>query len=429
MSKPKWTPIKVRLGEIRAWSDNPRLSTKAQALRIIESENKFGQPVPFLLMPMDGNKYPLIDGHQRLAAWLTAYGDDYAMDAMVSDRALTEDEHKEMVITLHTGATGSWDWNALSSWDAGELQGWGMDTDALKDWNNDANNLKELLAAEVETVDAEPQIDRAEELLEKWGVETGDLWHIGEHRLICGDCTDKATVERLMDWEKADILFSSPPYNQGNSSGDLATNRKGSVKLYEEFADDMSAEDYRELIFGCLEKSLSIMGDVHSVVWNVSYNAKSRDDYGIILFSERNPFSIFETIVWDKGGALNIGHSGIYSRRCELVFVMSAGDKYRTSHKEGETRWNYWSFSKEAQTKEHRAAFPLAFAEHSIKEFSFDDDICYEPFCGTGTTMVASQNLSRRCYAAEIAPKYVAVCLERMAQAFPELQIYKADTP
>jgi hypothetical protein len=186
MSKPKWSPIKVKLGQIKAWENNPRMSTKAQAQRIIQSERKFGQPVPFLLMPQVDGLYPLLDGHQRLAAWFTVYGADYEMDAMVSDRALTEDEHKEMVITLHTGATGSWDWNQLSGWAAGDLQAWGMDADALRGWNNDASNLKELLTAEVETVDAEPQIDRAAELLEKWQVKTGDLWQIGEHRLLCG---------------------------------------------------------------------------------------------------------------------------------------------------------------------------------------------------------------------------------------------------
>ena len=126
------------------------MSTKAQAQRIIASERKFGQPVPFLLAPEVDGRFLLYDGHQRLAAWFTVYGADYEMDAMVSDRALTEAEHKELIITLHTGATGSWNWDALSSWSAGDLQEWGMNGDALKGWNNDANNLKEMLGAEGE---------------------------------------------------------------------------------------------------------------------------------------------------------------------------------------------------------------------------------------------------------------------------------------
>jgi len=166
MSKPKWTPRRVRLGQIQAWAGNPRMSTKAQAQRIIASEKKFGQPVPFLLAPEADGRFLLYDGHQRLSAWLTIYGADYEMDAMVADRPLTDDEHKELIITLHTGATGSWDWNALSGWDAPQLQEWGMDADALKGWNNDALNLREML-------DAEDVIPTLDELKERYG-ETGE---------------------------------------------------------------------------------------------------------------------------------------------------------------------------------------------------------------------------------------------------------------
>jgi hypothetical protein len=164
MTKPKWTPIRVRLGQIQAWEQNPRMSTKAQAQRIIASEKKFGQPVPFLLMPEVNGRFPLLDGHQRLSAWFTVYGAEYEMDAMVSDRALTDDERREMVITLHTGATGSWNWDALAGWNAGELQAWGMDADALKGWNNDALNLREMLGVE------EIEKTKADEIPEQYAI-------------------------------------------------------------------------------------------------------------------------------------------------------------------------------------------------------------------------------------------------------------------
>lgn len=192
----------------QSMGQKPRMSTKAQAQRIIASERKFGQPVPFLISP----DFLLYDGHQRLSAWFTVYGADYEMDAMQSDRPLSEDEHKELVIVLHTGATGSWNWDALSGWSAGDLQEWGMNADALKGWNNDANNLKELLTAEVEPVDAEPQIDRAAELAEKWQTASGQLWKLGDHRLLIGDCTVRENVERLMGGERADMMLTDPPY-------------------------------------------------------------------------------------------------------------------------------------------------------------------------------------------------------------------------
>ena len=120
--KLKWIPTRVKLGQMKAWEGNPRMSTKAQAKRIIDSEKTFGQPVPFILNPLKDGMYPLLDGHQRLAAWFTVYGAEHVMDAMVADRPLTEAEHKELIITLHTGATGSWNWETLGSWSAGDLQ-------------------------------------------------------------------------------------------------------------------------------------------------------------------------------------------------------------------------------------------------------------------------------------------------------------------
>jgi hypothetical protein len=255
--KPKWTPIKVRLGQIKAWDGNPRMSTKAQAQRIINSERTFGQPVPFLLAPEQDGKFLLYDGHQRLSAWFTVYGADHVMDAMVADRPLTEAEHKELIITLHTGATGSWNWETLGNWSAADLQEWGMNGDTLKAWNNDANNLKELLKSETaEPVDAEPQIDRAAELQEKWQTASGQLWQLGEHRLLIGDCTVRENVDRLMGGEMADMVFTDPPFgnNKGYGRGQLG------VRYIE-------GDQNTDILFKLPEIIDSVLDGSFSVVW------------------------------------------------------------------------------------------------------------------------------------------------------------------
>ena len=88
-----------------------------------------------------------------------------------------------------------------------------MDSDTLTNWQRDVTALGNLLASEeAESADAEPQIDRAAALQEKWQVKPGDLWRIGEHKLACGDCTDKAVVERVMGGEKASLVVTDPPY-------------------------------------------------------------------------------------------------------------------------------------------------------------------------------------------------------------------------
>lgn len=102
---------------------------------------------------------------------------------------------------------------------------------------------------------------------------------------------------------------------------------------------------------------------------------------------------------------------------------MSVGEKYRTSQKYGDCRWNYWETTKINQLENHKATFPIEFAENAIKEFSMEGDIIIEPFAGSGTTMVAGHQLGRKCFAIEISPEYCSIILRRMKKLDPSLEI------
>jgi hypothetical protein len=144
MSDILWTNVRVRLGDLKPWASNPRQSSKAQARRLLASFEKFGQVQTVAIDP-DCN---VLDGHQRLSALLTIHGDGYELDARQSNRALTDAERRELVVSLHAGAVGSWDWNAISGWNSEELQSWGMDGDLLRNWNLDALNLREMIGSD-----------------------------------------------------------------------------------------------------------------------------------------------------------------------------------------------------------------------------------------------------------------------------------------
>ena len=128
-----WQPCTVKLSDLRPWADNPRMSTKKQAQRLLDSWTRFGQVQAIAIGP-DNEVY---DGHQRLSALLTVHGNGYTVDARRCSRALSDEERRALVVTLHAGAVGSWDWDALSGWDAGELQQWGFDGDTLTNWQKD----------------------------------------------------------------------------------------------------------------------------------------------------------------------------------------------------------------------------------------------------------------------------------------------------
>jgi len=146
--KITWTNTSVKLGDLKPWADNPKLSTKAQAKRILDSWQKFGQVMTVAVSPT----LDVYDGHQRLSVLLTLYGADYVVDARQASRHLSDEERRAMVLAL-TNATGSWNWNALSGWHVEELKQGGMEWDTLQGWNHDANNLREMLNSDVQPID------------------------------------------------------------------------------------------------------------------------------------------------------------------------------------------------------------------------------------------------------------------------------------
>ena len=139
-----WANCQVTLGELQPWADNPRLSSKRQAQRILDSWRKFGQVQTFAIGPSN----EVYDGHQRLSALLTVHGPSYQIDARRCSRELSEVERRALAIALHAGAVGSWNWDNLANWDAGELQEWGFDSETLQNWQRDVGALGNLIGSE-----------------------------------------------------------------------------------------------------------------------------------------------------------------------------------------------------------------------------------------------------------------------------------------
>jgi hypothetical protein len=265
--------------------------------------------------------------------------------------------------------------------------------------------------------DAEPQIDKAEELREKWGVEPGQLWELGDHRLLCGDSTKKEDVERVMGGEKANLCFTSPPYNSKN--GGYKTDYKGKTKkFYNHQCDDRTEDEWVAFCDSVLCLMSSVLAtDESPVVWNVMYTANCRAGYGRSMFAGSHGLTVKETICWDKGAGFPSASQGILSRNWELVFVLSKGVKYTTSQGENEPRWAKWDIVRPKQQEEHKATFPVDLAMRAMNDFGVEGNTIYEPFCGSGTTLIAAEQLGRKCRAIEISPAYVAVALQRWADA------------
>ena len=396
----------MKLKDIKPNPNNPRVLRDDKFQKLKQSITEFPKMLSLRPMVIDENNV-VLGGNMRLRA-LQELGFTDVEEAWVKRSSdLTEEEKKRFIIADNV-AFGEWDWDTLANdWEVVDLEAWGLE---IPQFENEAEELEA----------SEDDYDVPE-----GGIQTdiviGDLFQIGEHRLLCGDSTDSDAVARLMNGEKADMVFTSPPYNSGGNSGTggYRGNDKRETKNFynkQETSDNWTKEGYFEFCISILNNISIISQDNTPILWNVMYNANSRDDYGKIIFSDLNPFTVKETIIWDKGVGMNICSTGILSRTCELIFLMSKGEKYYTNQL-NDTYWNTWRISNrqgENMKWGHGASFPVQLPSEGIEKFSKINSLIYEPFSGSGTTMVAAHQLKRRCFGMELEPKYCQVIIDRM---------------
>ena len=409
MNDLHWTNERRKLSELRPQPDNPRAIRKAEAARLNESLQQFDQFDTIAVGP-DGTVY---NGHQRVAVWQQEHGGDFEVDVRVASRALTHDEWRKLTALAHTGATGDWDWDKIAAWEPGELQAWGFDSDTLARWDDNAANLREMLAAEEEVPPEDPgaQLDRAEELREKWDVEAGQLWRLGEHRLICGDCADAEVVARLMGEEKARMVWTDPPYGVSYGAKNRYLQTIGpSDRLEDDIeGDDLSADEVGELTTGALSALVE-----HCLPGAVAYVAAPAGPLHIRFITAMNDsgFQYRHQLIWLKN-QLVFGRSDyMYKHEPILYGWLQNGAHFFEPRSNNCT---VFEFDRPRESKLHPTMKPIELVAAMTENSSDPDDCVVDPFSGSGTTLIACERLGRKCRAIEIEPKYVAVTLQRWA--------------
>jgi DNA modification methylase len=279
--------------------------------------------------------------------------------------------------------------------------------DDLNDWGLEVPNMKHELEAEDDNFEEPENIET--------DIVLGDLFEIGEHRLLCGDSTDSDAVARLMDGNKADMVFTSPPYNANAS-----VNGK---KLYENNnLDNKSEDEYLKFLDEIKDSFYTILKSKGIVCWNIMYNNNSRQSFikNVNRFIESG-LLLTETIIWKKNA---IPLTKGLSRAFEFIFIFQKDEldfSYQDKHSYNE---NVWEISNaKTQIESHKACFPVELPSNGIKLFTKENMILFEPFTGSGTTMVASHQLKRKCYGMELDPKYCQVIIDRMKKLDPTLVI------
>jgi len=405
--------LEVNKGQVEGLPKNPRFIRDDRFNALVKSIKDAPEMLKLreLIVVEHGKKFVVIGGNMRLRACKELGMETVPCKVLPADTPVAK--LREYAIKDNNGF-GEDDWDVLANeWDAEELQEWGMELPM--DW--DVEGQGDVTATEDDFDESE-----ATETVCK----RGEVWKLGEHRLMCGDSTNADDVARLMDGERADITFSSPPYNMAANGFDKAL-KSGKVNItydvregtYNEFSDALSDEEYSDLLSNSLQMGLKHSDDV---LFNIGILASSKQ--GLIEMLARNRANFCDVLVWNKNNSIPLGlpsSRGMVSHRCELIFCFNQSGNRAFSHPQwrggkwkGEmmiNRIDSKNNSDNEYAEIHHATFPVEFAAKVVEAYS--EKSVLDLFGGTGTTMIAAEQLGRKCFMMELDPLYCDVIIAR----------------
>lgn len=397
------------LRELKPYGNNARTHSRAQIKQIAKSIEKFGFNNPVLI---DDDKQ-IIAGHGRVEAAKTL--GIHAVPTVRLSHLSDADKRAYILADNKLAQKAGWDREILAI----ELQAL-VDLDfAIELTGFDMGEVDIILddAAESKDDGSGPEDEIPEALPGLAITETGDLWVLGNHRLLCGDAREDADYVKLLEGKKAEFVFTDPPYNvsiDGNVCG------LGRIH-HREFAmasGEMSQEAFTGFlttVFGRLAIHTED-GSIHDVCMDWRHIAEMMAA-GTAVYSE-----LKNLCVWNKS---NAGMGSFYRSKHELVFIWKNGSAPHINNFElgqhGRNRTNVWDFPgissmRRGRLEElamHPTVKPVAMVADAIKDCSRRGGLVLDPFCGSGTMLIAAERTGRKAYALEIDPNYVDVAVRR----------------
>lgn len=402
------------LAKLTPYARNARTHSPAQVDQIAASMREWGWTNPILV----DETGQIIAGHGRLAA---AQKLGLADAPVMVASGWTEAQKRAYVLADNKLALNSgWD-DAMLALEINDLQG--MDFD-LNLTGFTADEIAALTPVQME--DGLTDEDAVPEVPETPKTVLGDVWVLGNHRLMCGDSTSIDAVERLMDGLKADFCFTSPPYNSAISKGHK-TDRLGGTGFYNGgYSDNRTSDEYVKFNADIISTLSTVAADNFTCCYNINYNKNSPSEYIDVVHAAKQSIRLVETIVWEKAMAVSLQGDNL-TRIYEFVFVLCKG-KFKINKNRTECLRNLWKISNiGANHESHKACFPLALVEEGIKNFCPHGGKIVEPFGGTGTTAIAAEKMGCQSFVMELDPKYCDVIIKRW-QDFTGKQAVHAET-
>lgn len=392
----------AKISDIKPNPKNPRIIKDDKFKKLVVSITEFPQMLekrPLVCFTDVDGKYLVIGGNMRLKAAKEAGLKE--LPILLADD-WTEEQKNEFIIKDNVGF-GEWNWDELAEdWDTIKLESWGLDVPESK------------------TLDAEEDDFDVPE----GGIETdivlGDLFEIGEHRLLCGDSTCSDTVAKLMDGEKADMVFTDPPYNigfEGSMANKMLNGKKAPAdsanQRHESINNDkMSKDEFYTFISDVLKEiKINCKGAFYICFGSQTLNQllQPLSDLDIEYKS---------IIIWMKNQAIFSGKD--FKSRYEPILYGRFNDGF---YGERFNEEDIWEFARTQKNDLHPTMKPILLIENALKYSSKVNNLIADLFLGSGSTMVASHQLNRKCYGMELDPKYCQVIINRMIALDPSIKI------
>ena len=373
---------KIKISDLKFAEYNPRTSTKKQEKALSESLQKFGCVEPIIVNENPNRYNVIIGGHFRVRELKKLGYKD--VDCVVVN--LPYEDEKELNIRLNAN-TGDWDFDLLLlNFKNEELANWGLDIDFNIEEDTKEKSIKE-------------KEDEIPELPKKAKTKMGDIWKLGDHVLLCGDSTKKESYESILQNNKVDLTFTSPPYN---AARDKYIN--DDANKIDNF--DIFLKNFTDL---CLEYSMDSLINIQLLQSN------KLDFFKYLINYNQELKNIF---IWNKKQGQPCSLKNTVIPFTEFIFHFNNKTNGTIGTKEFQAIPNIVEITRSCNgnnqyAKIHNAVFPEALPIYFIDNLVKIKGSVLDPFCGTGTTLIACEKLNRKCYAIELTPLYCDVIIQR----------------
>ena len=408
---------KVKINSIKTNPKNPRLIKDDKFKKLVNSIKEFPQMLELRPIVVDENNI-ILGGNMRHKACIEAGLKEVFI---VQAKDLTEEQKDEFIVKDNLGF-GEWDWDILANeWDIDKLEDWGLDLPL--------DVSVEELEAEEDNYDIPDEINT--------DIVIGDLFEIGEHRLLCGDSTQVDTWQKVMDDKLCDMVMTDPPYNvdyEGGTGLKIINDSMSNSSFYQFLYDfytalgsytkkggawyvwhaDSEGANFRQAMkdSGILLKQCLIWVKNSMVMGRQDYQWKHepclygwKEGAAHYFTNERT----HTTVIEDKVDIKKLTKDEMKKMLTEML-----SDKNKTT---------IINCDKPHRSAEHPTMKPILLLAPLIQNSSKENEIVADGFLGSGSTMVAAHQLKRKCYGLELDPKYCQVIVDRMKKLDPSLKI------